>query len=242
MTTTNKPATILGCAIGDALGVPWEMKSALNPHLQAWDGLFKDGATFHKWSKAGMWSDDTLMSIALANSLIERNGEYDPATAAQKYLDWFNSGNTRGIGSTTAEALTHLRLGATWEESGVMTDKCDGNGTAMRISPMALVYHNDLTKLIDVAVKDASITHNRPEPKAGSIAVALGVAYLLNGEKPANLIDVVMESESVPRLLCSGTYRLRKVCWTMMKNPPRLWKRSVCLAMSLIPLLPRSTV
>jgi len=51
-TTTNKPATIVGCAIGDALGVPWEMKSASNPNLLAWDGLFKDGATFHKWSKA----------------------------------------------------------------------------------------------------------------------------------------------------------------------------------------------
>lgn len=177
-----KIATLLGCAIGDALGNPFEMKPAASPLLKEWDGLFKKGGTFWK-GEPGQYTDDTLMSIALASSLIEKQG-FDPEHVAQMYLEWYNSGNTRGIGSTTAGAMMHLKIGASWNESG-STHQHDGrpvggNGTAMRASPIGLVYRNDLPKLLEVAMTDATITHNSLEPKMGSIAVALGTAFLAN--------------------------------------------------------------
>jgi ADP-ribosyl-[dinitrogen reductase] hydrolase len=186
ISTATKPATLIGCGIGDALGVPWEMKSPLNPNLVKWDGLFKDGATFHKWSKAGMWSDDTLMTKALAQSIIEC-GKYDPANAAQKYLDWFNSGNPRGMGSTTGEALFHLKLGSTWQESGVKGDKVCGNGTAMRAAPIGIAF-KDADKIKEVAFQDAIITHNNIECQVGSFAVALAANYLLSAELVNDLV------------------------------------------------------
>jgi ADP-ribosyl-[dinitrogen reductase] hydrolase len=184
--TATKPATLVGCGIGDALGVPWEMKSPLNPNLQNWDGLFKDGATFHKWAKAGMWSDDTLMTIALAKSIIECNG-YDPANAAQKYLDWFNSNNPRGMGSTTGEALCHLKLGSTWNESGVKGERVCGNGTAMRSSPLGLAF-KDIKRMQQAAFNDAIITHNNLEPQVGSFAVAVATNHLLSADTTHDLI------------------------------------------------------
>lgn len=178
-----KIATLVGCAIGDALGNPFEMKPAASPLLKEWDGLFKAGGTFWK-GEAGQYTDDTLMSIALSLSLVEQQG-FDPEHVAAQYLAWYETGNTRGIGTTTAEAMVHLKMGANWQESG-LTHSFDGlpaggNGTAMRAAPIGLYYRNDLESLIKSAVTDASITHNSHEPKMGSVAVALATAFLANG-------------------------------------------------------------
>jgi ADP-ribosyl-[dinitrogen reductase] hydrolase len=178
----NKIATLVGCAIGDALGNPFEMHPATDPVLIAWDGEFKEGGTFW-WGQPGQYTDDTLMSLALSASLLEHTG-FNPVDVGRKYLAWMESGNTRGIGGTTATALTRLKFGSSVKESG-LTHTPDGlpaagNGTAMRASPIGLVYRNDLIKLVEVATMDAMITHNSIEPKMGSIAVSLGVALLAN--------------------------------------------------------------
>lgn len=167
-------ATLVGCAIGDAAGNPFEMKAAISPALKQWDGLFKEGGTFW-WGQPGQYTDDTLMSIALATSLIENRG-FNGEDVANKYLAWMNSGNTRGIGGTTAQALSMLKLGATWKTSGLKGSKIGGNGTAMRATPIGIAYRNNLPKLMEVAMQDASITHNSLEPQMGSVAVALGTA------------------------------------------------------------------
>jgi ADP-ribosyl-[dinitrogen reductase] hydrolase len=188
-------ATLVGCAIGDALGNPFEMKLATSPDLLEWDGLFKEGGTF--WhGQPGQYTDDTLMSMALSASLIQHHG-FDPEDVSQKYLQWYNSGNTRGIGTTTASAMLRLQCGATWQESG-LTHGADGlpaggNGTAMRASPIGLVYRNNLSQLLEVAMTDASITHNSLEPKLGSMAVALGVALLANRAGGINNESVLYE-------------------------------------------------
>lgn len=203
-----KIATLIGCGIGDALGNPFEMKPAASPLLKKWDGLFKAGGTFWK-GNAGQYTDDTLMTIALASSLIEQNG-FDPAHVAKMYLDWYNTGNTRGIGTTTAEAMVHLKLGAEWHESGLIRQHdgrpTGGNGTAMRASPIGLVYRNDLPKLLEVAMQDATITHNSLEPKMGSVAVALGTALLANGTATPQSVayevtDVLADSKVKEKIL-----------------------------------------
>lgn len=190
----NRIATLVGCAIGDALGNPFEMKPAISPLLTEWDGQFKAGGTFWK-GNAGQYTDDTLMSMALSASLIEHQG-FNPEDVAQKYLAWMESGNTRGIGGTTAMSLTNLKIGATYLESG-LTHNPDGtpiggNGTAMRASPIGLAYRFNLPKLMEVAIKDANITHNSLEPKVGSVAVAMGVGLLATeSSDPKSLLNDV---------------------------------------------------
>lgn len=197
----KKIATLVGCAIGDALGNPFEMRPAASPLLINWDGLFKAGGTFWQ-GEAGQYTDDTLMSMALSASLIEKGG-FDPADVAQKYLAWYESGNTRGIGTTTASALATLKLGASWQESGLTHGHdglpAGGNGTAMRAAPIGLWYRQDPKALLESAMLDASITHNSFEPKMGSVAVALGTAMIANGlddimEVLENIEDIVSDS------------------------------------------------
>lgn len=177
----SKIATLIGCAIGDALGNPFEMKLANYKPLQEWDGSFKDGGTF--WvGKAGQYTDDTLMSIALSLSLIDNQG-FDPEKVAKEYLNWYNSGNTRGIGNTTAQACFNLKQGVSWDKSGLSFNHdgtpTGGNGTAMRAAPLGVVYRFDFEDCMKYAIADASITHNSLEPKMGSVAVALGTAFLV---------------------------------------------------------------
>lgn len=192
-------ATLVGCAIGDALGMPFEMKPAASPMLTGWKGDFQAGGTFWK-GEAGQYTDDTLMSIALSESLIECNG-FDPAHTADKYLAWYNTGNTRGIGTTTARALVALRMGSTYKTCAPFIDyegrPVGGNGTAMRAGPIGLVYRNDLNKLLAIAFEDAILTHNSMECKLSSAAVALATAYLANGhhDAKATLEDVL---EAIP--------------------------------------------
>lgn len=204
----NKIATLVGCAIGDALGNPFETKPATTPKLVAWDGQFKAGGTF--WvGEPGQYTDDTLMSIALATSLIEFQG-FNPEDVSQKYLAWMQSGNTRGIGGTTAAALHNIKNGISHLESGLIHNSdgnpVGGNGTAMRASPIGLAYRNDLNKLLAVAIEDAAITHNSLEPKIGSIAVALGVAMLANGSATPQSVcyevaEILSDSEVKQKIL-----------------------------------------
>jgi ADP-ribosyl-[dinitrogen reductase] hydrolase len=203
-----KIATLVGCAIGDALGNPFEMKPASSPALKEWDGLFKAGGTFWK-GEAGQYTDDTLMSMALTASLIERSG-FEPANVAENYLAWYDSGNTRGIGTTTANAIVNLKMGATWQESGLKRSidglPAGGNGTAMRASPIGLWYRKDPEKLLESAMLDASITHNSFEPKMGSVAVALATAMLANGTATPQdvcwqITDIVNDSVVKEKLL-----------------------------------------
>ncbi len=204
----NKIATLVGCAIGDALGNPFEMKPAASPALKSWDGLFKAGGTFWR-GEAGQYTDDTLMSIALSYSLVEKNG-FEAEHVAAQYLAWYESGNTRGIGTTTAGAMVNLKMGAAWNESG-LTQTIDGlpaggNGTAMRAAPIGLFYRNDIETLLKVALLDASITHNAHEPKMGSVAVALATAFLANGTHSQigvleEVKDIVADSEVKEKLV-----------------------------------------
>lgn len=201
-------ATLVGCAVGDALGNPFEMWHVSKKGLQEWDGHFKAGGTF--WvGEAGQYTDDTLMSLALAGSLLEKDG-FDQEHVASQYLAWMESGNTRGIGGTTARALTRLQKGASVADAGVTHQEdgkpTGGNGTAMRASPIGLWYRNDPAKLIEVAMADAAITHNSFEPKMGSVAVALGTALVANGledrlEVLKTVADIVSESLVKDKLL-----------------------------------------
>ena len=199
-------ATLVGCAIGDALGNPFEMKPAISPSLTTWDGLFKAGGTFWK-GDAGQYTDDTLMSIALSKSIIQSTG-FDPKDVANEYLNWYLSKNTRGIGTTTATALENLKLGYSWEQSGLISSRSGGNGTAMRAAPIGLVYRNKLNLVLKYAVEDASITHNSLEPKMGSCAIALATAILTDRDVGTiamssllgNIISVLLDSEVKSKL------------------------------------------
>src|SRR5678809_1428254 len=122
---------LLGTAVADALGVPFEKKLCNFEGLVEWDGKTYLGSEHHKLLP-GQYSDDTQMSLMVAESLIKNKG-FNPDDLAARYMEWLVSGRARGYGKTTLMAVQNLQAGKHWSESGIAGSM--GNGCLLYTSP-----------------------------------------------------------------------------------------------------------
>ncbi len=180
----NNPPTLLGVAIGDALGMPFETARYGDLSFDAWTGNYWS-SQYHNLPPGGT-TDDTAFTKILAESLIENNG-FDRKDTADRYLVWFDDKNP-SIGKTTKTALTRYRNGIPLDSCGLNSAT---NGSAMRAAPIGIFYRGDIEEIKRVCKEESSITHNNPEAIAGSTAVALGISFLLEGYSKKDLIDAV---------------------------------------------------
>ena len=144
MIKTNKAVdALLGVAIGDALGVPFEFKR--KPEIDK--NPCKDMVGYGTYSQpAGTWSDDSSLTFCLAESLALG---YDLKDMAMRFIAWRDTahwtarGNVFDIGITTTRAISRLARILKNEEYKELTqqkylgDESDnGNGSLMRIIPL----------------------------------------------------------------------------------------------------------
>lgn len=182
-------ATLTGLAVGDALGKAFETKPAKDKALLAWRGWFEP-STFHKL-EANQWTDDTMMAKLLAESLWETK-TYCPGDVSKRYEAWYESGDHRGMGKATTQALSKLAKGVPWTQSGVIG--AEGNGSAMRAAPIGLMFRFNAQAAMEMARIDAQITHKSEEAKEGSMAVAVAIAMLVQGSATKdNLLPKVID-------------------------------------------------
>jgi ADP-ribosylglycohydrolase len=176
---------LLGLAVGDALGMPTEGFSA--QEIRSQFGVVRDmlpapQGHFHSGLVAGQYTDDTQQALLLAESLIE-SGAFSPDRFAEQLARWGASWTlddrlNRGVGFTSRSAVENLLAGISWKESGLAMPTC---GSAMRVAPLGLLYHCDLSIVSRYAELQSLPTHCGPAARAGSIAVAVGVALSLKG-------------------------------------------------------------
>lgn len=181
------PATLVGKAIGDALGKAFETMSPNNELLLNWDGKTFLASEHHKLG-ATQWTDDTLMAKSIAESLVICGGFY-PRDIADRYHAWFRTGKFRGMGNSTRKALTKLDEKVPWTKSG--TKNAEGNGTAMRVAPLGLFFHEDLQTVATFAKIDARITHQSTEADVGAIAIGIAIALLFQNQTKDGLLSLV---------------------------------------------------
>lgn len=216
----KKFAPLLGLAIGDALGQPFEFCSADKIKKSGWNGEMQDGDVWNL--NAGQYTDDTLMALAIVESLLEQK-DFVAEKVAQKYMAWVESGDLRGIGMTCERAIYKMAQGVPLSETGnkssgrakpsfkrvdgvvkTETDFC-GNGTVMRIAPMASFFKDDLKALVTAAKADASMTHNHPDARDANVALVSYLHYLMNGLDPvvafSGLLSIEYEYSHVLDLL-----------------------------------------
>lgn len=141
----------LGTAVGDALGMPvegWSADKIKETHGRVTSYLDPKG---HKWfdgMKAGTTTDDTQLTLTVAEALIEGGG-IDLDTQVKHHVKAFKT-HTSGWGRTTKEAIEKLANGVHWSESGsyspTETDegvkkpgpRGFGNGVAMKAGPIGV--------------------------------------------------------------------------------------------------------
>lgn len=128
-------ALILGVAVGDALGVPVEFKPRGTFYVT---GMQSHGT--HN-QPAGTWSDDTSLTLALADGLLPDDVNLEGI--AYRFTDWYDNaaytphGKVFDVGNATAEAIRRLKKGVAPEKAGGMGERDNGNGSLMRIAPLA---------------------------------------------------------------------------------------------------------
>lgn len=156
---------LLGGAVGDALGLPYE---GLSPARAA--RLLGEPDRYRFAFGRGMISDDAEHACLAAQALIESAGDPElfAASLGRRMRRWFLCGPA-GIGMATLRACGKLCVGVSPRNSGVFSA---GNGPAMRAAiPRAAVA--DLASLRSLVRASTRITHLDPKAEFGAWAVAL---------------------------------------------------------------------
>lgn len=135
---------IIGLLIGDALGVPVEFKSREYLHKNPITKMEGHG-TYNMPS--GTWSDDTSMTLATMASIVTKN-TIDYTDIIEEFCEFVFNGKyvqyyVFDYGNTTVSALEKYCSGTPALESGGTSDRSNGNGSLMRILPLA--YIPDIT-------------------------------------------------------------------------------------------------
>lgn len=183
---------LVGLLVGDALGVPYEFHAAKEiPPLEQIEMEAPPGfARTHASVPAGTWSDDGAQALALLASLLEQ-GRLDLADFARKLLDWWEQGymavdsRVFDVGIQTSKALRALAQGVPPTEAGPRGERANGNGSLMRVLPLALWHRGSDEALVQDAMLQSSLTHGHPRSQVCCALYCLWARYELWGRAEA---------------------------------------------------------
>jgi ADP-ribosyl-[dinitrogen reductase] hydrolase len=188
----RRRGSLLGLALGDALGAPVEFRPRGSFHLVTG---FRDGGP-HGLA-AGQWTDDTSMALALADSIALAG--WDVEDQARRYLAWWYEGkySVNGgcfdIGHITRSALARIARGAPAHDNGDESDHASGNGSIMRLAPVPLhfldLFPDDLRLLASYAEQSSALTHRSPKCLSACRYLAVVVAALMAGCKREDVLS-----------------------------------------------------
>ena len=198
---------LLGLAVGDALGTTLEfMRRDAQPPLTDIIG----GGPFRL--EPGQWTDDTAMAVALAESLVIKPA-LDERDLMERFVNWWRcgayscTGKCFDIGVTTRQAIA--RFEATGDPLAGSTDPmAAGNGSLMRLSPVAIRHWRDRPTLTDIAARQSRTTHAAPEAVDSCVAFAEILADAIGGMGKDELLAKTRSSglPAVARVL-AGSWR-----------------------------------
>jgi ADP-ribosylglycohydrolase len=166
--------TLFGVAIGDTLGRPFEGLIRMRVHSQ-----FTDFKEFIKSNKKIFYTytDDTQLTLHTAQALIDGWG-FKTDYLIREYVKWLDDPPI-GPGFGCKSSIEKLKYGINWKEAA---SKSGGNGTAMRVAPIALYYCKDSKALDRAAIQSSIITHSHPAASAGALVTSRAIAYLIDKE------------------------------------------------------------
>lgn len=203
---------LLGLACGDAVGTTVEFmpRGSFAPVNDMLGG--------RPFSLApGKWTDDTSMALCLAESLIQ-TGRCDPADQMARYANWYewgywsSTGVCFDIGITTKGAIHQFLL--TGEAlSGPSDPEAAGNGSLMRLAPIALRFGHDAQLVQDMAALSSRTTHGASECLDACRVFAVALSRALRGlpkEKVLDLGGISIESAKV-RAIATANHAAKSV-------------------------------
>jgi ADP-ribosyl-[dinitrogen reductase] hydrolase len=198
---------LLGLAVGDAVGTTLEFaRRDHHPPLTDMIGGGPFGLA------AGGWTDDTSMALCLAESLLAHS-DLDQADLMRRFMSWWRSGyNSHNgacfdIGVTTAAALARFAVTSD-PVAGSSAPSTAGNGSLMRLSPVAIRWHRDKVKAVAAARRQSVTTHGAPEAVDACAFFAGLLVDAIAGREPASLLALDgFEGEAGIAQIARGSWR-----------------------------------
>ena len=195
-------AMFYGIHIGDSLGFPVECFTAERIANEYGRVTEYKVPNKHKWfdgQPAGGITDDTQISLAVAESLIEA-GTLDLKNQAEHHVNALRE-TTNGWGNGTRNAVRNLANGGHWKTSG--TPDSTGNGVAMKMATIGAwlnyIYRTDPEKgndeLFKLLCDFGAMTHRTDLAINAGLTIAVAVSMCLGEEQ---------DIEDIPRFLCIG--------------------------------------
>lgn len=178
---------LVGLLVGDALGVPYEFHPPGEiPPLHQIEFEPPDGYDRAHWGvPPGTWSDDGAQALCLLASLLER-GRFDPDDFGQRMVRWDTegymavNGHVFDIGITTNIALSAIQDGTPPLQAGPRSENANGNGSLMRVLPLALWHRGTDAELVVDAHLQSQVTHGHRRSQVCCALYCLWARYTLN--------------------------------------------------------------
>lgn len=163
---------LIGAAIGDGLGAWREGRRIAEK---------EDIASLAERVEELAYTDDTHMTIGVVESLIQSRG-FDGEHMAQTFIKNYETEPWRGYGPGPPRVFRMIKNGEPWDSaaSKIYRGGSFGNGAAMRMAPVGLLYSDNPAKLREIAYKSSSITHSHELGREGAALQAYAVALALN--------------------------------------------------------------
>ena len=144
---------MLGAIIGDIVGSRWEFNPTNDYHFE--------------WlSDKNDFTDDTICTVAVADAILHNSEDFG------KYIHEWCRKYPHPMGGYGGRFAQWVR------SDNPQPYKSWGNGSAMRVSPVAWAANDlEFKYLMDMAEKSAACSHNHPEGIKGAQTVALAIQY-----------------------------------------------------------------
>ena len=174
-----------GAVVGDSLGVPVEFHSRAERKKDPVTGMRGEG-TFNL--PPGSWSDDSSLMLCTVEGLLDG---FNTGNIGRLFVRWLKDGYWTpfgyafDVGYTTAKSIKKMEEGVEPELAGGMDERDNGNGSLMRILPVALYFASSSpSEIVGYAQQASSLTHRHPRSLMACGFYCLVAVQLLKGANP----------------------------------------------------------
>jgi len=213
---------VWGLLVGDALGVPYEFTPPRR--IPREDRIEfqppRDFMRSYDHVRPGTWSDDGAQALCLLSSLLDR-GRLDPQDLMERISRWHRhglyavGGDVFDIGLQTRQAIDKFLEGEPAATCGRTDEWGNGNGSLMRVLPLALWHRGSDAELVEDSFRQSRTTHGHPRALVCCAFVCLWArAILADLSDPwsdaASRLEAVLEPGGRERAELDRTLRPRE--------------------------------
>ncbi|MNI25219.1 ADP-ribosylglycohydrolase [compost metagenome] len=185
--------SLLGLAIGDALGAPVEGWSA--EQIQRKHGWVDDFLI-----EQPVGTDDTEFAMLTAQLLVKYGDALRPEDVRNEWKELIDLGVLYGGGFSEAAAILNLKKGYAPPLTGLRNPEMWSDGTAMRVAPIGIYCAGDPEKAARLAAIDGEISHSKDG--------------IFSAQAVAASVSIAMVNSNVDAVLQAGMAAIPQDCWT----------------------------